>query len=95
MASQSRAAKASQKSLIHLACRVFQPRRRPAELIESRDRGVQVCLVEDLAAAEHVVFDRQHVDPAPLGVEALVRDPGRRPWVTTAPRSPSRCTAST
>ena len=28
------------------ACRVFQPRCRSAELIEPRDRGVEVCLVE-------------------------------------------------
>ena len=35
-----------QEALDHLACRVFQPRRRPAELIEPRERGVEVCLVE-------------------------------------------------
>ena len=34
------------ESLVHLACCVFQPRRRPAELFESRERGVDVCLVE-------------------------------------------------
>ena len=39
-----------------------------------------------------VAFDRQKVDHAPLGVEALVRGPMRR-WVTTAPRLLSRCTA--
>ena len=54
MASQSRAAKCAREALGHLACRVFQPRCRPAELIEPRDRGVEVCLVEDLAAVDQV-----------------------------------------
>ena len=54
------------------ARRVFQPRRRPAELIESRERGVEVCLVEHLAAIDQVAFDRQEVDHPPLGVEALL-----------------------
>ena len=30
------------------------------------------------AAVDHVAFDRQEVDPAPLGVEALVRNAMRR-----------------
>ena len=30
----------------HLACRVFQPRRRPTELVESRECSVEVGLVE-------------------------------------------------
>ena len=64
--------KASQKSLIHLAGRVFQPRRRPAELIEPRDRGVEVCLVEYLAAADQVAVDRENRAIPPLGVEALL-----------------------
>ena len=73
MASQSRAAKYVLEAFGHLACRVFQPRCRPAELIEPRERGVQVCLVEDLAAVDHVAVDRQEVDTPPLGVEALAR----------------------
>ncbi len=36
------------EALGHLACRVFQPRCRSAEFIESRERGVEVCLVEQL-----------------------------------------------
>ena len=67
-----------QEALIHLACRVFQPRCRPAELFESRDRGVQVCLVEYFAAVDHVAFDRENRDPAPLGVETLLRGLIRR-----------------
>ena len=63
------------EAFVHLACRVFQPRRRPAELVEPRERGVEVCLVEQLAAVDQVAVDRQHVDHSPLGVEALLRGP--------------------
>ena len=45
------------------------------------------------AAADQIAFDRQDVDHSPLGVEALLRGP-MAAWVTTAPRSLSRCTAS-
>ncbi len=38
------------EALDHSACRVFQPRRRPAELVEPGERSVEVCLVEDFAA---------------------------------------------
>src|SRR3984957_11428248 len=62
------------KALIHSACRVFQQRCRLAELIELRERGVEVCLLEDFAAIDHVLVDRQEVDPAPFGVEALARN---------------------
>ena len=48
-----------QEALVHLACRVFQPRRRPAELVEPRERGVEVCLVEYFAAIDQFAFDRQ------------------------------------
>ena len=61
------------EALVGPACRVFQPRCRPAELFEPRDRGVEVCLVEYFAAVDHVAFDREKVDHPPLGVEALLR----------------------
>ena len=48
------------------------------ELVEPRERGVEVCLVEELAAVDQVAFDRQNVDLPPLGVEALLRGPIRR-----------------
>ena len=67
-----------QEVLVHLACRVFQPRCRPAELLEPRERGVEVCLVEYFAAVDQVAFDRQKFDHPPLGVEALLRGPMRR-----------------
>ena len=67
-----------QEALGHSACRVFQPRCRTAELVESRERGVEVCLVEYLEAVDQVAFDRQKVDRPPLGVEALLRGPMRR-----------------
>ena len=67
-----------QEALGHLTRGVFQPRCGTAELFEPRDRGVEVCLVEDLAAVDQVTFDRYEVDSPPLGVEALVRGPMRR-----------------
>ena len=56
------------EALGNLACRVLQPLRRPAELFELCKRGVEVCLVEDFAAADQVAPDRQKVDRSPLGV---------------------------
>ena len=81
------------EALVHSACRVFQLWRRPTEFVEPRERGVEVGLVEYFAAADQVAFDRQKIDLPPLGVEALLRGPIAT-WVTTAPRSLSRCTAS-
>ena len=60
-ASQSRTAKYVQKRSYDSACRVFQLRRRTAEFIEPRERGVEVCLVEDFAAVDQVAVDRQQV----------------------------------
>ena len=37
------------EALEHSACRVFQPRRWSAELVEASERGVDVCLVEQFA----------------------------------------------
>ena len=51
-----------------------------AELFEPRERGVEVCLVEYLAAIDHFAVDRQNVDVPPLGVEALLRVPMRDMW---------------
>ena len=64
MASQSPRREMRREALGHLACRVFQPRCRPVELFEPRDRGVEVRLVEYFAAADHFAFDRHHGDPA-------------------------------
>ena len=47
---------------------VFQPQCRKAEFVEPRERGVKVCLVKDFAAVDHAAFERQKVDPSPLGV---------------------------
>ena len=57
IASQSRAAKCVEESLVDTACRVFKPPRRSTELVELCDRSVEVCLVEYLAAVEQVAFD--------------------------------------
>ena len=55
----SRGPRSTSEALVRSACRVFQPRRRPAELVEPRERGVEVCLVEIFAAADQVAVDRQ------------------------------------
>ena len=47
------------EALVYSACRVFQPRRRPTELVEPGERGVEVCLVEHLAAVDQVAVDRR------------------------------------
>src|ERR1700742_2645327 len=43
------------------------------ELIEPRERRVQICLVENLAAAEHVAFEGENTYYPPLGAEAFWR----------------------
>ena len=48
-----------QAAFAHSACRVFQPPRRRLQFLEASERGVEVCLVEDFAAVDHVAFDRQ------------------------------------
>ena len=48
------------------------------ELIEFCERGVEVFLVENLAAVEHVAFHRCNSDHPPLGVEAVLRGLARR-----------------
>jgi hypothetical protein len=58
-------------ALVDLGCCVLRAPRRPTELIERRDRGVDVRLIEPLATIDHVAVDCQDVDPAPLGVKAL------------------------
>ena len=60
------------KALAYPACRVFQPRR-PTQLFELRDRGVQVRFVEDLSAVDQFAFDSHKYDDSPLSVEALSR----------------------
>ncbi len=57
---------------VHLACRVFQPRRLRLQFVEAGERGVEVRLVENLAAADQVAFDRKDVRHAPLAIETLL-----------------------
>ena len=57
------------------ACRVFQLLRWLAELVEAGERGVDVCLVENFAAAGQVAVYGQNIDVVPLGVETLLRGP--------------------
>ena len=48
---------------------------RPIELIETRERGVKVRLVEQLAPVDLFALKRYEVDRAPFGVETLVGGP--------------------
>ena len=74
----SRGPRSTPRSARSSACRVFQPRRLRLQFLKPRERGVEVCLVEDFAAADQVAFDREEVDHPPLGVEALLRGPMHR-----------------
>ena len=65
------------KALGYLACRVFQPRCRRLQFIETGERGVEVCLVEDLAAVDEVAVDRQMATRPPFGFDAFLRSPLR------------------
>ena len=76
-----------------LGRRVFQPRRRRVQLVESRERLTDVGFVEEFAAADQIALDGQEVDLLPLRVEAFFEVP-RVVLVMTTPRSVSRCTAS-
>ena len=82
------------EALGHLACRVFQLRRRAAELFELRERGVEVCLVEQFVTPKQIAVERENPDLPPFGPEALLRGPCAA-WVTMAPRLLRRCTTST
>ena len=58
-----------------LACRVFQPRCRLAELLEACECRVQVPIVEYFCAIDQFAVNRKNRGPAPLGVETLLRGP--------------------
>ena len=42
------------------------------QFVETRERGVQVCLVENLVAVDQIAADREEADPAPFGVETFL-----------------------
>ena len=70
MASQSRALRCTAKrSVTWLAA--FSSRRgcRPAELVEPRDRGLEIALVENLVAVNSIAADYEEASYAPFGVE--------------------------
>src|SRR5271156_2823174 len=62
-----------QEAVAHLAGCVFQPRCRSVELIESAERGIEVSLVVEFAAADQIAVERHEGDLAPLGLEAVSR----------------------
>ena len=51
IASHSRPAKWARRRSTASACRIFESRCVPAEFVEPRERGIEVILIEDLAAA--------------------------------------------
>ena len=55
----------------------FRYPRRAAELIELRERGVEIGLLEKLPAVDRVAVDRGNVDCAPVALKALARGPMR------------------
>ena len=68
---------ARQETLVHSACRVFQPRRWSAaarQTSRARRRGLPRRI---LAAVDQIAVDRHQVDPPPLRLEAFVRGPMR------------------
>jgi hypothetical protein len=48
-----------------------------AEVVEPRERGLEIGPVEDFEAADRVAFDREKADIPPLGVEPFLRRPIR------------------
>ena len=54
----SRPLKASARRAQTRVAAFFSLRRRSIELVEPRERGVEVCLVEHLAAVDQVAFER-------------------------------------
>ena len=72
IAAHSRAAKCFQKRSPTWACRVLQSRRLRLQFVEARERGVEVCLVEDLEPGDHVAFKCEKGDLAPFESEALL-----------------------
>jgi hypothetical protein len=63
---------AGKEAVICSGRRILQPPRLWLQFLEARERGVEVCLVENLAAADQVAFDRKDVRHAPLAVETLL-----------------------
>ena len=82
------------EALGHLACRVFQPRRRrlsSSNLASAASRSVSSKSSQRLIRSPSTVSKSDHLATrrrSPLARSHLPR------WVTTAPRSLSRCTAS-
>ena len=77
------AVKVAAVECIHHACEnpgrgVLQVRRCDIELVEPCERGVEVCLVEDLAVVDQVAFEHQDGDLLPFGGETLFRSPAGR-----------------
>ena len=60
------------KALAHLACRVFQSRRLRLQFVKAGERGVKVCLVEELEPGDQVAFKCEKGDLAPFESEALL-----------------------
>ena len=54
------------------------------QLVELRERGIEVGLVEDFGAVDQVAFDGEDLDHPPFSIEPSCEVPFRH-CVTTAP----------
>ena len=57
------------QALVHLGCRVFQPRCRPAEFVEAGERGVEIGFVENLVAVNLIAADYEEARYTPFSIQ--------------------------
>src|SRR5947209_2334210 len=62
-----------EEAVSNSGCLVLQPSRRRLKFVEAGKGSIEICLVEDLEAAEPITFDSENARHVPLGVEALWR----------------------
>ena len=72
------AGKVRKETREHSARRILKLPRARAQLVETCERLVEICLVEKFAVLAPAVFDRQDVDNPPVGREAVLRGSARR-----------------
>ncbi|HEX3286212.1 MAG TPA: hypothetical protein VHT50_16585 [Mycobacterium sp.] len=65
------------EAFVDLDCGAVEPLCPRAQLVESRECGIEVCLVEKLAAVDPIALEREDVDHTQFEVETLVRSSTR------------------
>ena len=63
----------AERALRNTAGKVPQLRRRDAQFVEPRERGIEIILVEQLSAADHLAVDQRKTELSPLGLEPVRR----------------------